>query len=453
MPWAKSMSAWRRFALVWVVLAGMPTLGAAAGPSFSDCRIGVYQLADGRLLDVGPTSRGLRWRMADGKTGALVEVGGAFESTRGSTGRPDGHVVEILPCEQRALYFDRVSGQRLALDVEETTFDSGGITLAGRLVMPPGSGPVAVVVMVHGSESTSAMDFAAWQRLLPASGVGVFVFDKRGTGRSGGSYTQDFHLLAGDAAAAAREARKLAGPRLASLVYEGASQGGWVLPLAHVLEPADRLIVGYGLTVSPLEENRSEVMQQLAARGFGDSDLAAAGEVVAATEQLMASGFREGFDAYASAHRRHGSAAWYPHIDGEFSGAILRYPPWVLRLVAPIARSRTQRGTPWRHDPLPALRAVQVPMLWVLAGADTEAPPQRTRRDLARLRAEGQPITVLEFPETDHGIVEFETGPDGKRVTTRVAEGYFQAVLDFARAGRLQDTTYGSALRDGAVQP
>lgn len=448
------MSAWRWIACAVLLVAATPRLHAAApGPALADCRIGVYQLDDGRLLDIGARSRGLRWRMADGRTGALAETGGALVSTRGSTGTPDGHVIDLLPCERRALRFDGVVGQRLPLDSVDTTFASEGIRLAGRLVMPPGNGPVAVVVMVHGSESTSAMDFAAWQRLLPASGVSAFVFDKRGTGRSGGSYTQDFQLLARDAAAAAREARRLAGARLTSLAYEGASQGGWVLPLAQALEPADRLIVGYGLTVSPLEENRSEVMQQLAARGFGASDLAAAGEVVAATEQLMASGFRDGFDAYAAARRRHRDAAWYPHVDGEFSGAILRYPPWLLRLVAPIARSRSDRGTPWRHDPLPALRAVKVPMLWVLAGADTEAPPDRTRQDLARLQAEGQPITVLEFPDTDHGIVEFETGPDGRRVTTRVAEGYFRAVVDFARAGRLDDAPYGRALRNGVPPP
>ncbi len=69
------------------------------------------------------------------------------------------------------------------------------------------------------------------------------------------------------------------------------------------------------------------------------------------------------------------------------------------------------------------------------------------------MRAEGQPITVLEFPDTDHGIVEFETGPDGKRVSTRVADGYFRAVVDFARTGRLQQTPYGRALRNAVPQP
>ncbi len=214
---------WPSFAVAVVLAALLPEEAVASAGVSTDCRIGAYRLEDGSLLDVGATSRGLRWRMPDGRTGAIAEVGGALVSTRGSTGQADGHAIEILPCAQQGLRFNGVAGRLIPLVNLETTFQSEGVTLAGRLVMPPGDEEVAVVVMVHGSESTSAMDFAAWQRLLPASGIGSFVFDKRGTGRSGGPYTQDFHMLARDAAAAAREARRLAGTRLASLSYEGAT--------------------------------------------------------------------------------------------------------------------------------------------------------------------------------------------------------------------------------------
>ncbi|MDT9165953.1 alpha/beta hydrolase, partial [Escherichia coli] len=79
-------------------------------------------------------------------------------------------------------------GRRIDFDVAETRFDSAGAALAGRLVMPKGSGAAPIVVLLHGSERDSAMRFNALQRLLPARGVGVFVYDKRGTGASSGSY-------------------------------------------------------------------------------------------------------------------------------------------------------------------------------------------------------------------------------------------------------------------------
>ena len=427
-----------------VLLASLPAHAAPAAAT--DCGIGAYRLDDGRIIDVGASTRGLRWRMPDGETGALTPTQGRrWISTLGSTGRPDAHVVELGTCEAPRLRFDGIDGAPMRFDVRETRFEVDGAVLAGRLLLPEGASAVPVVVLVHGSERASALDHAAWQRLLPAAGVGAFVYDKRGTGRSTGRYTQDFARLAADAAAAAREARRLAGARMQALVYEGASQGGWVLPLAQAIEPADRLVVGYGLTVSPLEENRSEVLQQLAARGYAGEDLQHAAEVVDATATLMASGFREGFDRYREVRERYRDAAWYRHVDGEFSGAILRYPPALLRAVAPVARRRTDLGTPWRHEPLPALRAVDVPSLWVLAADDSEAPSARTLDDLRQLQRDGEPVTALVFPDTDHGIVEFEAAPDGRRTTTRVAEGYFRAVVEFARTGALAAPAYGRA--------
>ena len=42
------------------------------------------------------------------------------------------------------------------------------------------------VVLVHGAEHDSARKYYFLQRLFPAEGVGVFVYDKRGTGGSPG---------------------------------------------------------------------------------------------------------------------------------------------------------------------------------------------------------------------------------------------------------------------------
>jgi hypothetical protein len=60
-----------------------------------------------------------------------------------------------------------------------------------------------------------------------------------------------------------------------------------------------------------------------------------------------------------------------------------------------------------------------------------------------RLAQAGRPITILEFPNTDHGILEFET-VDGERTRTRYADGYYRAVLDFTRDGGIQGP-YGAA--------
>jgi hypothetical protein len=138
---------------------------------------------------------------------------GTWTSTLGWTGRPDGRTVSFSDCTQGDIAFDEKTGRRIAYDVTDTSFDSHGTKLAGRLVMPAGSSKVPVVILVHGSEHDSALKFYALQRLFPAQGIGAFVYDKRGTGASGGVYTQDFDTLADDLVVATKEARRLAGAR------------------------------------------------------------------------------------------------------------------------------------------------------------------------------------------------------------------------------------------------
>ena len=81
--------------------------------------------------------------------------------------------------------------------------------------------------MVHGSETEPAIHNTR-ALMLAAQGIAVFTYDKRGTGQSGGFYTQNFELLADDAAAAMQQAQALAAGRFSKAGYWGQSQGGWV---------------------------------------------------------------------------------------------------------------------------------------------------------------------------------------------------------------------------------
>src|SRR5262249_6882616 len=148
-------------------------------------------------------SDALRWRMTDGTSGLLTLASdGQWDSSSGWTERADGKRARLDACTAGTLVFDHQEGRRVPLDTREVVFRSGEVELAGRLVLPPGAGPVPIVVLVHGSEDSSGRDFYAEQRLFPALGIGAFVYDKRGTGASRGSYTHDYPVLAGDSAAA-----------------------------------------------------------------------------------------------------------------------------------------------------------------------------------------------------------------------------------------------------------
>lgn len=427
-----------------VVLSGCNRRVDMPDPHELSCHIGVYRLADGTLVDVAPTDDPrLRWRKLDGTFGRLTKAeGGGWTSTLGLTDRPDGVKVGFGGCANGRITFAGQTGARVPLTIGDTRFTSGEETLFGRLVLPVGDAPVPVVVMVHGSEKTAASIFNYRQRLYPAEGVGVFVYDKRGTGQSSGRYSQDFHRLSDDAAAALKEARKLAGARAGRVGFEAGSQGGWVAPLAASKVRPDFIVVGYGLAEGTLAEDREEVMLGLREKGHGPEVLKKAREVTDATGEIMRSDYRNGWDALKAVKRKYGKEAWFEDLEGEFTGQFVHNPPIFVRLIGPMQ----DVGTSWEYDPMPVLRKLDVPLLWVLAAQDREAPIAETRRRLVALAALGRPITVLEYPDTDHGMYLFEVGADGTRTPLRVTDGFTRAVLDFARTGRLEGD-YGAAKR------
>jgi pimeloyl-ACP methyl ester carboxylesterase len=365
---------------------------------------------------------------------------GTLVSHLGWTGKPDGHRVTLPACVENAIVFDNARATRVAFDTADTKFTGANVSLAGRLVMPKGNARLPIAVLVHGSEHYSGRDFYWLQWLLPASGIGVFVYDKRGTGDSGGAYTQSFLLLAEDAHAAMREAKRLAGPRAGRIGYEGGSQGGWVAPLAALFEPVDYVVVGFGLAVSPLDEDRSEVALDLTRRGFGPADVAKAMEIADASAEILTSNFTRGFDRMRAARAKYQHDPWFKYVHGDVTFALMDWPEAKLRDVGP----KEFGATPMTYDALPVLRALTVPELWILAANDTEAPSAETIRRLHALAAAGKPISTAVFPHTDHGIYDYVEDKEGNRTTTRNPDGYYSLIRDFIRDGHIAGR-YGNA--------
>jgi pimeloyl-ACP methyl ester carboxylesterase len=410
---------------------GLPVRAQVSPSSAPPCEVGSYDMADGTSLDIGPGESGqLRWRRQDGRTGALTPQGnGSWTSTLGWTDHPDGHHVTISDCGRGEIRFDDVSGHRLPLIQVDTRFQGSGVVLAGRLTLPPGKARVPIVVLIHGSEHSSALEDYSLQRQFASAGIGVFAYDKRGTGASGGRYSQNYLLLATDAILAMREARRLAGVRAGRVGYQGGSQGGWVAPLAARIEPVDFVIVSFGLAVSPLDEDREAIAFDMERAGFGPDIKAKAMEVADAIATIVASNFTEGYEQLEAVKRKYGQEPWFKSVRGDVAAYMLATSPEVVRKQGPTLLE----GVPAQYDPMPVLANLEVPQLWILGGQDRDAPSAETVRRLAALRKAGRPIRTVVFPDADHGMYEFETRSDGERVSTRQPEGYFALMRDFIK--------------------
>lgn len=150
-----------------------------------------------------------------------------------------------------------------------------------------------------------------------------------------------------------------------------------------------------------------------------------------ATSQLLLSQFRDGYDALDAVRREMADKPWAAKIEGEYSGAIARTPNDELKR---IGRARVDNlELIWDYDAVAALRKLDTPLLWVLAGADREAPIETTQGALLGLAKEGRPVDVYRFPDTDHGMFEFTTNPDGSRSVTRITDGYLKLLGDWIK--------------------
>lgn len=410
----------------------------------NDCLLGTYRFPDGEIVDIAPSEGDtFRWRKFDGTTGVLHKKQDAsWTSTLGWTDRPDGHAASFTPCAMGEIEFDGKKARRIPFDVTDTVFEGrGGVKLAGRLVLPKSNDRVPIVVLVHGAERESARDSYALQRLLPAENVGAFVYDKRGTGGSDGKYTQDFDTLADDAVAAMGEAKRIAGTRCARIGYQGGSQGGWVAPLAATHVPVDFVIVSFGLAVSVIDEDQQQVALEMRLKGHGQQEISKALEVASAAEAVFESGFTKGFERFDAVRAKYRNEPWYKDLHGNYTHFILPYTAAEIREKG----KDFIWGTPFRYDPMPTLRAVEAPQLWIVGEDDLEAPSAETSRRIKTLIAAGKPITLALFPHAEHGMTEYEIASNGERVSTRYAPGYFTMMRDFARNGHVSGS-YGSSV-------
>jgi uncharacterized protein len=426
-----------------VILAFVSIAEAAQQPSSPWCHVGFYRLDNGDGLDIGKSDPALRWRLENGTSGALTEnADHVWISTLGWTGRSDGHHVTFGACDAGDVEFDGVRGRRVDLLNTDVRFVSGGVELAGRLVMPRGEAPVPIVVLVHGSEQTSARESYALQRQFPGAGIGAFVYDKRGTGESAGIYTHNYYVLAADAAAAVREARRLAGKRAGRVGVQGSSQGGWVAPRAATMTDVDFVIVSYGLAVSPLDEDREAVALDMSRHGFGPDETRKALEVADAAEAIIIGGFQNGYETLDEVHARYRSEPWFRHVRGNVTGLMLSQSHEFMREQGPILFA----GILPDYDPMPVLRRLDTPQLWVLGAEDIDAPIKETLRRLRDLQRSGRPITVAVYPHAEHGMYEFETDAMGERLSSRQPASYFPLMCDFIRRGRTNSRVAGAEI-------
>ncbi|WP_061539716.1 alpha/beta hydrolase family protein [Collimonas fungivorans] len=419
------------------VAASAPAPAPAPAPA---CLTGAYQSPAGEIVTLTQRPGFPATLLAsnlDGRTGTF-EAGA--ENTMNAAADTDGQPrlagrLRYAGCQDQPLVFQFDGGpeqqwSRLPLRITRTQFMSGTLKLNGELIEPAApAGKPPLFVLVHGSESTAAVDASNRAFLMASQGVAAFVFDKRGTGQSEGVYTQDFVKLADDVAAAVVEARRLSAGRVGRVGVAGFSQGGWVAPLAAAKAPVDFVVVGYGVIGTPIEQDQWQVDYQLRNLGYGEEVVGKARSLTALAGTVAASNFYAGLPQLQKAKGKYAGEPWLDKVDGQYTGELLR---------GEVERARSESpGVIWYYDSEAVLRRLAIPQLWVFAQDDSVAPSAPSIARLDRFRGNDKTIDIAVFPGSDHGIRTFLVKPDGSRKYAGYAAGYNSLLADWMKGQAL----------------
>jgi uncharacterized protein len=407
---------------------------------------GAYRLADGNVISILSASTPGQWRIThfgSGRShklyptkalhfqsasdlGSETPVAFRYEFGVGTNGLVDS--LTIKENGNRAL-----SAKKIGVREEATVFKSGDVELFGKLTLPSsGKAPFKTVVYVHGSDPVPSVDQEWLPHLLAANGIATFVFDKRGAGCSKGQYVQHFGVLSDDVIAAVSWLKTKPEVDANRIGLAGFSQGGWVAPLAALKDPSIKFVlVGYGLAMSMADEDRFEAPLKLKEKGVDLTSIAEYQELNTVLHDVARANFKD-WQPFDEKMAKFKDRAWLINAKEMQSwvGFVMQQGIVQAKVIAPPMFEHFFQPF---YEPVPTLEKLSIPMLWLIAANDIEAPPEPTIEALKKLRQQGKPFSTVVFPNADHGMQEFDVH-NGKRVRTKYADKYFSTMLKWIQA-------------------
>jgi uncharacterized protein len=198
----------------------------------------------------------------------------------------------------------------------DKTFSDGPVTLSGTLYTPALHHKVPVIIAFQAA-LTSTRNLPLFRHLtemLPPLGIAVLVFDRRGSGKSGGKPASgSYDVLADDGCAALKMLTR--DPRIdpKRIGFWGLSQGGWIAILAASRCPQTAFAVSVSAPMTtPAQQMNFAVANILRIHGYSQAEI---DQAVGARSAVDA--FEHGRLDRATAQKRLDAAAakpWFPLI-------------------------------------------------------------------------------------------------------------------------------------------
>jgi len=304
---------------------------------------------------------------------------------------------------------------------EDVRFRNADVTLAGTLLRPPSQEPVPAVVLIHGSGETDRNSLRYYAEMFVRQGVAALVYDKRGVGESQGDAEAwrsfSFDDLAGDAAAAIAYLATRQDIDAERIGLFGASQGGWVAPLAALESQRVAFMVLLSASVTTVAEDRLfERAARLKIEGFSESEIHEVTDMQLVDQELTRSG--QGFERFAELWNQNQEKRWFRrvYLGEEPTPADSQWRQWYRTVLD--------------FDPMPILQQLTLPVLWLFGdpALDRFGPVQASLDQLEALKRSGKPYRTEVFLGTDHNLQRVE-GDDPVPLETTLEQWLSDVVL------------------------
>lgn len=242
-------------------------------------------------------------------------------------------------------------------------------------------------------------------RWFAAQGVAALAYDKRGVGDSGGNYRSvPFMDLCDDGLAAVLylRSRKEIDPK--HIGVWGLSQGGWLGPLAASRSADVSFVIAVsGPGVSPGEQMLFYYASELRARGVPEDQIREADALRRDVWSYLYSG--KGYEKAKEELNEARSKPWYKEAKTQQDDL---FGP--LQTPSELGKAGN-RSLSWfkqemNYDPVPALRALRVPALFLFGGEDQLVPVKESVEVIRKVLTESgdRDFTIQIFPHADHGM-------------------------------------------------
>ncbi len=291
---------------------------------------------------------------------------------------------------------------------ETVAFDSTDVSLVGTFAKPGGNGPFPAVVVLLGSgpETRRGPAYRVNAANMLRHGFAVLIFDKRGSGDSGGVYdTATFAEFAEDAKAAVRYLVSREDVIESEIGLVTNSESGWYsAQVAAETQQVAFIINRVGPPLPWLDTVLWEVRNEFVEAGIAETDLE---RLLAATERRWRFYAEVGNEpALFDGPEREAINAELADLRRSVPLASEVMPEKVRDYDADFYRSYAIDAT---YDPDTYLRQIDIPLLYVFGGRDVNIPTRESVAYLESLQSDYSGlIDIRVYPELGHSMATWK---------------------------------------------